>query len=160
MDVAFVKYAEHDVDRDQGSENEVGLIAERILKDLRRSLERAANGSGNTDPVHRGLDRGDGRTERPVRRQIERNGVGDQQALMVHRKRGCALREMGNRGQRNHGLPIGADRRTGGGRSFAGGANRIGREISGGLGVGGGRRCRLSGNDGSRNCIRSLRTAD
>src|SRR6185312_16384095 len=125
MDVAFIENAQHDVDRDQRGQNQVRLVLQRILKSFRRALERAADRGGYTDPVHGGLDRGDGGTERAAWRQIERNGVCDEETLMVHRERRSALLEMRDRRQRNHGLGAGRDRRTGGGYALTGGTDRI-----------------------------------
>ena len=55
-------------------------------------------------PVHRRLDRRDAVAERHARRKIERNRVGDEQTLVVDRKRRAALAETRDRRQRHHRL--------------------------------------------------------
>ena len=137
MHIALIENAEHDVDRDQRGENQEGLVVERILKRLCRALEGAANRRGHADPVHGRFDGGGRRPQRDAFRQVERDGAGDKQALVIDAQRCRAVGEMRDRGQRNHRLLAGADGRAGRGHTFAGRADRVGGKIARGLGVGG-----------------------
>ncbi len=87
MNVALVEDAEHDVDREQGGQYEVGLIVEGLLVHLCGALERAVDARRHADPVHRRLDRRNRRAQRDAGRQIERNRVRDQKTLVVDGQR-------------------------------------------------------------------------
>src|SRR6185437_10647598 len=120
---------------------------------------RAAYRCRHADLVHGGFDGGDGIAQRHAGRQVERNGVGDQKALVIDRERRRALLETRDLGERNHGLLLGRDGRAGRGGALAGGADRIGRGIARGLRVGGGGR-NTGSDDGPRDRVGRLRASD
>ena len=161
MDVALIEHAENDVDGHEGRENQERLVGERVLKHFCRALKSAANGRRHAEPVHGGFDGRDPIAQRNARREVERDGVGDEQALVIDRKRRRPLAEFGDRRQRDHGLLSGRDRRAGRCHALARGPDRIGGLIARGLRVGGGcGRRRALGYDGARHRIGRLGAAD
>ena len=90
MDEAFVQNAEHDVDGDESSEDEVRLVAERILKGLRGSLECSMDCARHTEFSLSLLKSGDGIAQSYVGSQIESEGNGGVLALVVHLERSAA----------------------------------------------------------------------
>ena len=56
MDVALIQNAEHNVDRDQGGEDEQGLVRERGLKGLGRAGEVGVDRRGDSYLALRRLD--------------------------------------------------------------------------------------------------------
>ena len=100
MNEAFIQHAEHDVDRDQRSQNQQRLIGQRILEGGRGPLEirlqagREVNVAGNL------VDCLDGIAQRRVRAQIEGDSDRGKLSLMIDGERfGCRL-QMGEGIQR------------------------------------------------------------
>src|SRR5439155_1573429 len=60
MDVALIKYAQDDVDGDQGSENQQGLVRERVLEGLSCALELGVDRGGQAHVSLGPLNRLDG----------------------------------------------------------------------------------------------------
>jgi hypothetical protein len=71
VDVAFVQDAEDDVDGDQRGEDQHGLIRQRILERLRRSLEGGLDAGREADLLFGIVDQLDGLAQRDTGRQVE-----------------------------------------------------------------------------------------
>src|SRR3989442_1325800 len=71
VDVALVEHTQHDVDGDEGGEDQDGLVGERGLEGLRGALEARVHRQREPDLALGGPDRGDGVAQRRVRRQVE-----------------------------------------------------------------------------------------
>jgi len=97
MNVAFVKDAENDVDGSESSENQDGLIGERILKGLGGSLERSVDRGWDADFAAGLLDVLDGRTERSAGRKIEGKRDGRKNALVIDGEGGGWMARSGRR---------------------------------------------------------------
>ena len=70
---ALVEHTEHDVHRDQGSQNQQGFIGEGVLKSGGGSLEAGLHAGGEVHLLRRFIDSLDGLTQRSVGGQVERN---------------------------------------------------------------------------------------
>src|SRR5579883_68234 len=90
MDIALIKHAEHDIYCDERRENEPWLVAQRLLKCPCGSLERAVDSRRHAEPGHDLVDGGHCVAERVARRQVERNGGSDGQALVIDGERDVA----------------------------------------------------------------------
>ena len=84
MNQALVKDAKDNVDSDQRGENEVGLVLERILESLRRSLEGGVHGGRHSHVALSLLERGYSITERDVRGEIESESNSGILTLVIH----------------------------------------------------------------------------
>ena len=84
------------------SEDQVGLVLERLLKGLRGSLERGVDGGGHAHFSLRLLERGNGIPERDVGREIEGEGDSRILALVIDGERSPLLFPVGDGGKRNH----------------------------------------------------------
>ena len=82
----------------------IGSLAERLLEQLRRAGERAADRRGHVDAGDRCVDLVGGFAERFARLQIERNRRGDEQSLVIDRQRRVARLVVADGGQRDHGF--------------------------------------------------------
>ena len=51
MDVAFIEHAQHDVDGDEGGEDQDGLVRQRILEGRGGALERGLDADREADLV-------------------------------------------------------------------------------------------------------------
>src|SRR5213075_389707 len=97
--VAFIEDAQHDIDGQQGGEDQPGLAVERGLERLRGSLEAAAYRRGNAKLRERAVD-GDRRlAQRRSLGEIERDRRGDELRLVVDAQRGVGRRVMRDRRQ-------------------------------------------------------------
>ena len=101
MNVAFVKDAENDVDGSESSENQDGLIGERILKGLGGSLERSVDRGWDADFAAGLLDVIDGRTERSAGRKIEGKRDGRKNALVIDGEGGAGWLVVGEGTERD-----------------------------------------------------------
>ena len=73
MDCAFVKHPQHDIDGDDGRQNQEGLIGQRCLKGGGGSLKAGLNARRHPQPETRRFHRLDGSPERCPRGQVERH---------------------------------------------------------------------------------------
>src|SRR5919198_463542 len=87
MDITFIQDTKHEVDRHQGCRNQNRLIREGVLKRLRHSLKAAANGGRHAHLSHGLPDLRDGISQRYAGREIERDGDGWKQSLVIDRER-------------------------------------------------------------------------
>jgi hypothetical protein len=101
MDVAFVKHAEHDVDRDDRRENQQRLVRQRRLERLRRALERSLHAQRHVRFPLRFFDRFGRFAQRRARREVEGNRHRRELALVVDRQRRGAGFKMRERAQRH-----------------------------------------------------------
>ena len=85
MDIALIKDSEDEVDDHQRGADEQRLTAERVLKRLGATLERADHGGRHSDPGRGLLNRIDGLANCGSCRKIERKGDGRELALMRYR---------------------------------------------------------------------------
>ena len=70
---ALVENAEHDVDGDQRGQNQQRFIGERIVERCRGALEVGLQAGREVEILGHLVDVVDGRAQRGVRRQVERN---------------------------------------------------------------------------------------
>jgi len=103
VDQALVQNAEHDVNGNQRGEDEIGFVAERILKGLRGTLECPMDGTGHAHVALDFFKRGDRVAEGHVGRQVKCERDGGILALVVYLERGALRVIMRNRRERNHG---------------------------------------------------------
>src|SRR6266853_1459478 len=87
MDIALIEDAEHDIDDQNGGENEKQLVGEQLLELTRRAFEGAVNRARQTEAKHRRSDCGNRITQGFTRREIERDSRGHKIALMIYRHR-------------------------------------------------------------------------
>ena len=120
VNVALVEHAEQDVDRRNGGDDQDRLVVERLRKHLRGAGEAAVDRNRHMDLVDRFVDLGRRFAERRALLQIERNGGGDEQALVIDRERRIARLIMRHGGERDHGLLGGGDRGAGRRAALAG----------------------------------------
>src|ERR1017187_3383524 len=85
MNVTFVEYAQHDVDRDDRGGNKIRLRFQRVLKCLGRALKARDQRVGFSDFTLGGLYRRDGIPKRVTRRNIERQRRRRKDTLVVDR---------------------------------------------------------------------------
>src|SRR5258708_39477832 len=90
MNVALVQDAENDIDRYERSQNEDGLVGQRLEKGGRGALEGGLNARGHVQFLLRGVDGVHGVAERPIGGQIERESNDGKLALMIERQSGVA----------------------------------------------------------------------
>ncbi len=103
MNVAFIQDPQHNIDRHQGRSDQQGLIRQRVLKRLRYALKAAADGGWQANLAGGPLDRRDRVAKRRTGYEIERDGDGGKQALMIDDERcvgGGIVREGAERHQR------------------------------------------------------------
>jgi hypothetical protein len=101
MNVAFVKDSKHNVDGDDGGQDQHGFRRERILKDLRCSLETSPNRVRHIDGPRRVLDNLCRLQERSARIQIKREGDRGELTLMIYRSRSVGGLNMCDGAKRN-----------------------------------------------------------
>ncbi len=93
MDVALVKHAEHDVNRQERGQNQQRFVGERRLEGLRRALETRLNRSRHPKLLLGSIDGAHGIAQRDARRKIERERDRRELALMIDgERRGCPPR--------------------------------------------------------------------
>ena len=103
MNQAFIQNAEHDVDRDQRGQDQIGLVLERVLKGLRGALEGGVDGAGHAHVALGLFERGHRIAQGHVGREIESERDRRILALVIHRERGPLLLIMCNGRERHHG---------------------------------------------------------
>src|SRR5262245_51245459 len=104
MHVALIEHAEHDIDGENRSADQIRLSGERLLKHPCRSLKAAVDRCRDAETAHLILDRRRSLAERDSGSEIERDGRSDEQILMIDRERRVALREMSESRERHHRL--------------------------------------------------------
>src|SRR5207245_6067312 len=90
MNVALVQDTENDVNGDEGSQDEDGLIGQGLEKGCRGALEGSLNAGGHVQFLLRAIDGVHGVAERPIGGQIERESDDRKLALMIQREGGVA----------------------------------------------------------------------
>ena len=83
MDVAFIKHAKHDVDRDESGQDEDRFVAQRRLKSPSRALETGLDTRRQPDCLLGLFDCGHGISQRSAGREIEGHGDHRELSLMV-----------------------------------------------------------------------------
>src|SRR6185437_9607361 len=101
MHVAFIKDAQHDIDGQQGRQDQPRLAIERGLERLRGPLETAAYRRRDPELGESPVDRNCRLAERRSLGQIERDRRGDELRLVVDPERRVGRRVVGDRGERN-----------------------------------------------------------
>ena len=109
MHVALVKHPQHDVDHDNGGEDEERLALERGLEFRGAAGEGRHDGIGQFDLLLRGLDGLDRRAQRPAGPQVEGQRHGRELALVNDRERGRGNPCFGKGAQRHHLARAGLD---------------------------------------------------
>ncbi|MNF57847.1 hypothetical protein D3C84_393880 [compost metagenome] len=109
MQGALVEHAQHDVDAQQGGQDQPGLVVQRRLEYLGAARQAAAH-------RRRRGQCGEGRIHRPGRfaeghagRQVERQGAGGGLVLVVDRQRSHGRLEAGEGRQRHHAAVVAGD---------------------------------------------------
>src|SRR6267143_2011487 len=90
MNVALVENAENDVDGNQGSQDQDGLIGQRLEEGRRGALERGLDAGWHVQFQLRAVDGVDRVAERGIGGQIERESDNRKLALMIEREGGGA----------------------------------------------------------------------
>ena len=96
MNVAFIQDTQHKIDCHQGRSDKHGLTREGVLKRLRYPLKAAAYGGWQANLARRPLNRRDRVAQCRVGCEIERDGDGRKQALVIddeRRRRRCVVGE-------------------------------------------------------------------
>ena len=135
MNVALVEHSEHDVNGDDGGQNEPGLARKRIVKGSRGSLKTGIDAAGQADLLFRLFDRRGGLTQGNSGSKVERQVHHGKLAQVIDRKRCIAhldaseggkrnLRGVGGCGGRRVASRGVTSRRVAGRRGGAGGARR------------------------------------
>src|SRR5580704_11057076 len=106
VNITFVQHAEHDVNRNQGGQNQNRLARKRILKSRRRPLETRFNRRRKADRPLRIRDRLSGFAQRNSRREVERDGDRRHLPLVIHGQRRVRRFVVSKRRQ-GHGRPGG-----------------------------------------------------
>ena len=101
VDVALVKHAEHDVHRDDCRQDEQQRAVERGAERLGRALEARLDACGHAELALRLLDGGDGRAERRVRAEVERQRHRRELARVVDDERRVPLLDRRDARERN-----------------------------------------------------------
>ena len=84
MNVTLVQHAQHNVDSNEGRQDQDRLARQRILKCSGSSLKAGLNALGQTDLLLYLVDCGDPVAEGGARREVERHGDYRKLPLMVH----------------------------------------------------------------------------
>ena len=87
MDVAFIKHAQHDIDRRNGGQNQNHLRIHRLLEHLRGTGKTAAYRGRHAKLGHRTVDCIAGLREGRTGWQVKGDGRCRRKALVVHRQR-------------------------------------------------------------------------
>src|SRR5215472_2429131 len=101
MDEALIEHAKHDVDRDDGGEDQQQLVAERRLEAEGGTLEGGEDGGREADLRFRRLHRVNAGAERDARGEVEGDGGRGELALMVDLQRCGFLPHLGKRQKRH-----------------------------------------------------------
>src|SRR5580693_386168 len=101
MNVALVQNTEHDVDGDDGGENQDRFVGERVQEGGGGALIRRLNALREAEIFFGLIDRVDGVAERNAGREVERKCDDRKLSLVIDRKRAGAWFEMRERAQRN-----------------------------------------------------------
>src|SRR5467141_466874 len=101
MNVAFVENAENDVDGNQGSQDQDGLIGQRLEEGRRGALERGLDAGWHVQFQLRAVDGVDRVAERGIGGQIERESDDRKLALMIECEGGGAGLETRKRAERD-----------------------------------------------------------
>ncbi len=99
--IALVQNAQHDVDRKDRQQDQHWLGGERSLKRLCGALEPAMNIRGHADLLARIFDGRRGLRKRNAGGEIERQGCGRGERLVVHSQGHAAGNQMRYRGKRD-----------------------------------------------------------
>ena len=83
MNEALVENAQHDVDGDQRGQNQQGFVGERVLEGCRGSLKIRLQAGREIQLFRHIVDVVDGRAQRGVGREVERNGDGRELPLVI-----------------------------------------------------------------------------
>ena len=83
MDEALIEDAEHDVNGDEGGEDQEGLIGERVVEGSGGALEVGLERRREVHLLGQVVDLGDGGAERGVGREIEGDGDRGELALVI-----------------------------------------------------------------------------
>ncbi len=102
VDVAFVEDAEHDVDGDEGGEDQERLVGQGGFERGGGALESGLNAGGHVQVVLGVVDGCDGVAQRGIRGEIERDGYRGELALMIDGERGRLSLEMRELRQGHH----------------------------------------------------------
>ena len=95
MDEALVENAQHDIDRDDGGQDQQQLIAQRRLEAEGRPLEGGKDGGGQADLRLRRLRRIDAGAQRDAGGEVEGDIGRGKLALMVDLQRGRLFADLG-----------------------------------------------------------------
>lgn len=125
MNKALVQHSEHDIYRDQGGDNEIRFVGDRLLERARRALEGAAHRRGNTEADYRGIDFANCVAQGCAGCEIEGYRRSDSKALMIDRERDITGPCVSEGAQRYHRFGVRAYRRTARRRTVAAIANGI-----------------------------------
>src|SRR5215813_2112349 len=106
MDVALVEDAQHDVDRDQGGQDEQGLVGQRGLEGLGGALEAGADRGGQAQVVLGRFDGLYGLAQGGAGGEVKGEGDGGELALVVDGQGGGGGGEVGECAQ-GRGGPVG-----------------------------------------------------
>src|SRR5207302_6122970 len=98
VDVALVEHAENDIDGGERKQDQYGKGGERGLEGLRASLEAAVDAGGHANIEACALNGGSGLAEGDAGREIEGQGGGRGQALVIDRERDASGFEVGDGG--------------------------------------------------------------
>lgn len=120
MNKALVQNSEHDIYRDQGGDNEIRFVGDRLLERARRALKGAVHRRGNTEADYRGIDFANCVAQGCAGCEIEGYRRSDGKALMIDRERDVAGPCVSDGVQRYHRFGVRAYRRTARSRTVAG----------------------------------------
>src|ERR1700676_4427705 len=101
MDVAFIQNSQHDVHRNQRSQNQDRFIGERTQKRRGRALKRRLNALRHANVGTRLIDHFGGGAERSTGRQVKRNRHDRKLPLVIDGQRRSARLKSRERAQRN-----------------------------------------------------------
>ena len=87
MNIAFVKYAQHDVNRHQCRQDQQRFVGQRRLERSRRALESRLDAGGHVQLFLDRVNFVDGVAQRSIGGEVERNRYRRELALVIYRKR-------------------------------------------------------------------------
>ena len=101
MDEALIQNAQHNIDGDDGGEDQQHFVRQRRLERQRRAFELGGDAAGHAGILLRLGDGVDGRAQRITRRKVEGEAGRRELRQMINLQRALALFHRGDRGQRH-----------------------------------------------------------
>src|SRR5215470_193830 len=99
MNVALIKHAQNDINRNKRRENQNWLVAQRGLESSGRSLEACIDAERHSHPLLNPINHLDRVSQRTSRRQVKRNSGNRELPEVIHSQRRVALRHLHERAE-------------------------------------------------------------